>query len=130
MNNLIYIEKARVVTVGKLATGTNNNGAWASIPVKVEWEYPYTNPNQLGTAPEVRMGKMTAVVVFRQEWATWAKDNVKAGNPFNQTPDCYLNLWLRLWGDIETGRRQDGTTWEMARNNVAVESAEIWKPTA
>lgn len=136
MNNLIQIEKAKVVKVGQFASGNGNNGPWAVCPVKVEWEYPYQQQQQTAgavpgaPAPELRMGKMTAVVMFRQELATWARDNVKAGNPFENVPDMYLNLWVRLWGDFEAIRRQDGGTWERDTNRVTAEGVEIWHTNA
>ena len=120
MNGLIYIEKAKVLKLGEFATGKKLNGEeWASVPVLVEWE------SQVNGANGTQVVKQSSVVVFRQQNAVWARDNVKEGSEFNGVPFMFLNLWVRLWGKFESVRRSDGTEWIKETNSLTVEGAEI-----
>lgn len=117
MNNLIYIQHAKVIYKGQFATGNNNNGPWAALNAKVEFEYQYNDANDQPVS-----GKMTAVVKFSGNNAVWARDNITAGNPYNNIPDTFLDLWLRTYGDIEVQNKKDGSgTWENINNTLLVE---------
>lgn len=122
MNGLIYIEKAKVCKCGEYGSGKKLNGEeWASMPVLVEWEVkmPTDNGDQ--------MVKNSAVVVFRQQLAVWARDNVKEGSEFNGVPFMYLNLWVRAWGRFEAVKRADGTAWLKETNSLTVEGVNLWE---
>lgn len=124
MNSIIYISRAKVLFKGQYAYGNSNNGPWAAITLKVEWTYQHTD-----TEGNIRDGRMNAVIKFTGENAVWVRDNITPGNPFANIPDVYLDLWLRLYGDIETQTRKDGNgTWENVSNTLLAEYFKISEP--
>ena len=121
MNEIIYINRAKVICKGQYACGNGNNGPWAAINLKVEWNYQYTDIDQ-----NKREGRMTAVVKFTGENAVWVRDHVTPGNPYANIPDVFLDLWVRIYGDIENLKRKDSNgTWENISNNIVADYLKI-----
>lgn len=123
MNERIHIEHARVIKKGAYAYGNNDKGAWASIHLKVEWDFEYKD--QTGAS---FMGKQSAVVRLTGDNALWARDNVTEGNRFAPTPvpDTFLNLWCRCFGEFNERPRKDGTgTWEDISNGLVADFVEL-----
>lgn len=106
-NQLLCIEKAKVINVGQYLTGTSDNGAWASIQIKVEWEYMYSQE-------EEKPRKMSAYILFKGQNAAWVRDNVRPGNPLAQpvVPEMYVNLWIRTYAERREYTKKDGTKGE------------------
>lgn len=121
MNERIHIENAKVLMKGQFATGNNNNGPWASINLKVEWNYDYVDSDN-----QPHNGKMNAVVKLSGDNAVWARDNVTAGNCYAGIPDTFLDLWIRTFGDMEIKPRKDGQgTWEDCSNTLVVDYVQV-----
>ena len=126
MNERLHIENAKVIYVGQFATGNNSNGPWAAINIKVEWDYVYVDYDQ-----QKRTAKQSAVVKLTGDNAVWARDNVKAGNPYANIPDTFLDLWVHTYGDISIQKTKDGDkNWENVTNNIIADYIRIIQPEA
>lgn len=123
MNERFHIERAKVLKKGQFKYGNNDNGAWASIFLKVEWEYDYVDEHD-----QAHKGKMNAVVKLNGDNAAWARDNVTEGNPYAPTPikDTYLDLWMRTFGEFTEQSRKDGNgTWENISNTLVADYVRL-----
>lgn len=117
-NQLNAVQNAKVVKVGQYSYGNGNNGPWAKLNVKLEYEVEITDASN-----EKKVKKDTIVVTFWNEKAKWAKDFVKAGNPFAEpaVPDMFLDVWFRTRGDLN--ERNNGS--EFIDNINSVEYCSI-----